>query len=345
MLNLAEYPRVRLGHFPTPLEFMPNLTRHLDGPNIYIKRDDCTGLATGGNKTRKLEFLVAQAIAQGADTLITQGAVQSNHARQTVAAAARVGMKCKILLEERVPDATDDYNHSGNVMLDGLMGGEIVARLPSGTDMPEAMDALAAELVNAGSKPYVIPGGGSTPIGALGYVACAQELLQQSFETGLFINHVVHATGSAGTQAGLVVGLRASNSGIPVYGISVRAPKPKQEENVWKLVQSTIDYMALPASSVERADVVANSDFVGKGYGIPTDSMVEALRLTAELEAILLDPVYSGKGMAGLISLIRSGHFKKGENVVFIHTGGSAGLFGYRNLFNNVPALTAQAVA
>lgn len=334
MLQLAAYPRVRLGHFPTPLEFMPNLTRHLKGPNIYIKRDDCTGLATGGNKTRKLEFLVAQAIAQGADTLITQGAVQSNHARQTVAAAARVGMKCKILLEQRVTDATDDYEHSGNVMLDALMGGEIVARLPSGTDMQQAMEALAAELRSAGSKPYVIPGGGSTPVGALGYVACAQELLNQSFETSVRIDHVVHATGSTGTQAGLVIGLRASNSGIPVYGVSVRAPRRKQEENVWKLVQSTIDYMGLPASSVERADIVANSDYVGEGYGIPTDSMIEAVRLTAELEAILLDPVYSGKGMAGLIGLIRSGHFKKGENVVFIHTGGSVGLFGYRTVFD-----------
>lgn len=334
MLQLAAYPRVRLGHFPTPLEFMPNLTRHLGGPNLYIKRDDCTGLASGGNKTRKLEFLVAQAIAEGADTLITQGAVQSNHARQTVAAAARMGMKCKILLEQRVSDPTDEYEHSGNVMLDLLMGGNIAARLPSGTDMQQAMETLATDLRRAGNKPYIIPGGGSTPVGALGYVACAQELLTQSFETDVRIDHVVHATGSAGTQAGLVVGLRASNSGIPVYGVSVRAPKLKQEENVWKLVQSTIDYMGLPASSVERADVVANADYVGTGYGVPTDSMIEAVRLSAELEAILLDPVYSGKGMAGLIDLIRSGHFKKGENVVFLHTGGSVGLFGYRSIFD-----------
>ncbi|MGH8811371.1 MAG: D-cysteine desulfhydrase [Advenella sp.] len=334
MLQLAAYPRIRLGHFPTPLEFMPNLTRHLDGPNIYIKRDDCTGLATGGNKTRKLEFLVAQAIAEGADTLITQGAVQSNHARQTIAAAARTGMKCKVLLEQRVPDADNEYESSGNVLLDDLMGGQIVARLPSGTDMQQAMEQLASQLRSTGAKPYVIPGGGSTPVGALGYVACAQELLSQSFEAGMRIDHVVHATGSTGTQAGLVVGLRASNSGIPVFGISVRMSKQKQEENVWKLVQSTVDYMGLPASSVERADIVANSDFVGDGYGIATDAMVEAVRLTAEQEAILLDPVYSGKGMAGLIGLIRLGHFRKGENVLFIHTGGAVGLFGYRKTFD-----------
>lgn len=332
-MHLGAFPRIRLGHFPTPLEFMPNLTKHLGGPNLYIKRDDCTGLATGGNKTRKLEFLVAQALEQGADTLITQGAVQSNHARQTVAAAARVGLQCKILLEERISHATPEYDQSGNVLLDSLLGGEIVARFPAGTDMQAEMEKLADALRGSGRKPYVIPGGGSNPVGALGYVGCAQELLNQSFETSLRIDRVVHATGSTGTQAGLVVGLRASNSGIPVYGVSVRAPKEKQEENVWKLVQATADYMGVPAASVERADVVANADYVGDGYGLPTDAMIEAVRLTAELEAILLDPVYSGKGMAGLIDLVRSGHFKKDENVVFVHTGGAVGLFGYRQLF------------
>lgn len=332
-MHLAAFPRVRLGHFPTPLEFMPNLTRHLDGPNLYIKRDDCTGLATGGNKTRKLEFLVADAARQGADTLITQGAVQSNHARQTVAAAARVGMKCKLLLEERMPDAPSEYEESGNVLLDRLLGGEIVARLPAGTDMQKAMEDLAHELRGSGGKPYVIPGGGSTPVGALGYVACAQELLAQSFDLGLRVDHVVHATGSAGTQAGLVVGLRASNAGVPVYGVSVRAPEAKQEESVWNLVQRTVDFMGVPAASVERAGVVANADYVGQGYGIPTEGMLEAVRMVAWLEGILLDPVYSGKCMAGLIDLIRKGRFKKGQNIVFIHTGGAAGLFGYRQAF------------
>lgn len=332
-MQLAAFPRVQLGHFPTPLEFLPNLTRHLGGPKIFIKRDDCTGLATGGNKTRKLEFLVAQALEQGADTLITQGAVQSNHARQTAAAAARVGMQAKILLEERVQNADDDYDHSGNVMLDHLLGGEVVARLPSGTDMQKAMEDLADELRAAGRKPYVIPGGGSTPVGALGYVSCAHEMLHQAYTMGLRIDHVVHATGSTGTQAGLVVGLRGSNSGVPVYGVSVRLPQQRQEENVWKLVQATADYMGLPASSVTREDVVANSDYVGDGYGVPTESMVEAVRMLAQLEGILLDPVYSGKGMAGLIALIRSGYFKPEENIVFIHTGGAVGLYGYRSTF------------
>ena len=344
MLHLAAYPRVRLGHFPTPLEFLPNLTRHLDGPNIYIKRDDCTGLATGGNKTRKLEFLAAQAMAEGADTLVTQGAMQSNHVRQTIAAAARLGLACKALLEQRVANASSDYEQSGNIMLDALMGGEIAARLPAGTNMQQAMETLITDLRNAGHKPYLIAGGGSTPVGTLGYVACAQELLTQSFELGVKIDHVVHATGSAGTQAGLVIGLRASNSGIPVYGFSVRAPQNKQVETVWNLIQASMDYMGLPVSSVSRSDVVVNSDYVGAGYGVPTDSMIEAVRLTAELEAILLDPVYSGKAMAGLIGSIRQGHFKKGENVVFIHTGGSVGLFAYRQVFSDRKAATHEAV-
>jgi len=333
MLQLSKYPRVRLGHFPTPLEFMPNLTRHLGGPNLYIKRDDCTGLATGGNKTRKLEFLVAQALEQGADTLITQGAVQSNHVRQTIAAGARHGLQTKALLEQRVGNATEEYEHSGNVMLDRLLDGDIVARLPAGTDMAQAMEDLARDLQASGRKPYIIPGGGSNPVGALGYVACAQELLGQAFETGLKIDHVVHATGSTGTQAGLVVGLRAGNSGIPVYGVSVRSEKQAQEENVWKLVQASLDYMKLPAGCVAREDIVANSDYVGDGYGLPTEAMVEAVRLLARHEAILLDPVYSGKGMAGLIDLVRKGRFKAGENVVFIHTGGAVALYGYRHAF------------
>lgn len=331
-MHLARFPRIKLGHGPTPFEPMPNLSRHLGGPTLYIKRDDCTGLASGGNKTRKLEFLIADALKQGADTVITQGATQSNHARQTAAAACKVGIDCKILLEQRVANFGEEYEQSGNVLLDELMGAEIVARMPAGTDMQKAMEVLADELRAKGKKPYVIPGGGSNPIGALGYVVCAQELLSQSFEAGVRIDHVVHATGSTGTQAGLIVGLQASSSGIPVLGISVRAAKQQQEENVNRLVQATAKHLGMQAE-IPRDMTVANSDYVGGGYGVPTPEMIEAVRLTARHEGILLDPVYSGKGMAGLIGLIRAGHFGKNENVVFIHTGGSVALFGYRNTF------------
>ncbi|WP_174869303.1 D-cysteine desulfhydrase [Pectobacterium polaris] len=336
-MHLARFPRLTLGHFPTPLEALPNLSAYLGGPTIYIKRDDATGLATGGNKTRKLEFLLADAQQQGADVIITQGATQSNHVRQTIAAAAKLGLKTKVLLEKRVEDYGEDYQRSGNVLLDNLLGGEIIDHLPAGTDMQQAMETLAESLRKEGLKPYVIPGGGSSPVGALGYVACAEELLFQSSQQRLLIDHIVHATGSTGTQAGLVTGLTATHSQIPLLGISVRAPKAKQEENVYALAQRTWQLLGIPGELPRRA-VQVNSDYVGKGYGIPTEGTLEALRLLAQLEGILLDPVYSGKGMAGLIDLIRQGHFRADENIVFIHTGGSAGLFGYRQLFEQTAA-------
>ncbi|MBW5891635.1 D-cysteine desulfhydrase [Pectobacterium polaris] len=336
-MHLARFPRLTLGHFPTPLEALPNLSAYLGGPTIYIKRDDATGLATGGNKTRKLEFLLADAQQQGADVIITQGATQSNHVRQTIAAAAKLGLKTKVLLEKRVEDYGEDYQRSGNVLLDNLLGGEIIDHLPAGTDMQQAMETLAESLRKEGLKPYVIPGGGSSPVGALGYVACAEELLFQSSQQRLRIDHIVHATGSTGTQAGLVTGLTATHSQIPLLGISVRAPKAKQEENVYALAQRTWQLLGIPGELPRRA-VQVNSDYVGKGYGIPTEGTLEALRLLAQLEGILLDPVYSGKGMAGLIDLIRQGHFRADENIVFIHTGGSAGLFGYRQLFEQTAA-------
>ncbi|MEA2755578.1 MAG: L-cysteate sulfo-lyase [Aliidongia sp.] len=331
-MHLARFPRVRLGHFPTPLEAMPNLSKHLGGPNLFVKRDDCTGLASGGNKTRKLEFLMAEALAQGADTIVTQGATQSNHARQTAAAAAKLGLECKLLLEQRVTGFGDEYEESGNVLLDRLCGAEIAGRLPGGTDMAAALSALTEELRAKGRRPYAIPGGGSNPVGALGYVHCILELLQQSFEAGVRFDHIVMATGSAGTQAGLVAGLHGSNAGIALTGISVRAPRPRQEENVYRLAQATADLLGL-ATPIPRAAVVADDGYVGAGYGLPTPEMIEAVTLTARLEGILLDPVYTGKGMAGLFGMIRAGRFGKNDNVLFIHTGGSAGLFGYRRSF------------
>jgi L-cysteate sulfo-lyase len=331
-MHLARFPRIRLGHLPTPLEPMKNLSKLLGGPNLYIKRDDCTGLSSGGNKTRKLEFLMADALQKGADTIITQGAIQSNHARQTAAAAAKLGLKCQILLENRTGSNSPDYCESGNVLLDHLHGAP-THNFPGGTDMNAAMAKVAEETRAAGGKPYIIVGGGSNPIGALGYVNCAVELVAQANDMQLHINHLVHATGSAGTQAGLVAGLEGCRSHIPVLGIGVRAPRPLQEENVFKLACLTADLLEI-SGSVARERVVANCDYVGSGYGIPTDGMIEAINLLARTEGILLDPVYSGKGMAGLIDLCRQGHFKKADNIVFLHTGGSVGLFGYNSIFD-----------
>jgi L-cysteate sulfo-lyase len=328
-MHLSRFPRVKLAHLPTPLEFMPRLTEHLKGPQIYIKRDDCTGLASGGNKTRKLEFLMADALNQGADTIITQGAVQSNHARQTAAAAAKLGMACELLFENRVTDADDNYLNSGNVLLDRMYGANI-HHFPKATDMNQAMAEHAQQLKSDGKKTYIIPGGGSNPIGALGYVNCALELLQQANDQGLRIDHLLHATGSAGTQAGLVTGLQATHSGIPVLGIGVNAAREAQEQKVFDLAIETADYIGAPGC-VAREDIVANCDYVGPGYGIATEGMREALQMLAQLEGLLFDPVYSGKGLDGMIDLIRKGQFKQSDNIVFLHTGGSVGLFGYGN--------------
>jgi len=331
-MHLARYPRRFIAHLPTPLERLDRLTKELNGPEIWIKRDDCTGLSTGGNKTRKLEFLMAEAELQGADMVMTQGATQSNHARQTAAFAAKLGLDCHILLEDRTGSNNANYNNNGNVLLDHMHGATTEKR-PGGGDMNAEMETVADRFRAEGRNVYTIPGGGSNPTGALGYVNCAFEMLAQFNDRALKIDHIVHATGSAGTQAGLITGLKAMNAQIPLLGIGVRAPKPKQEENVYNLACATAEKLGC-AGVVAREDVVANTDYVGEGYGIPTESGIEAIQMFAELEAILLDPVYSAKGAAGFVDLIRKGHFKKGERVVFLHTGGSVALFGYDSAFD-----------
>lgn len=329
-MNLARFPRRRYTPHPTPLEPLERLSRHLGGPELWIKRDDLTGLTGGGNKTRKLEFLVADAIAKGADTLITVGAPQSNHCRLTLSAAVREGLKCRLVIEERVP-GTYDPGASGNNFLFDLMGVEEITPVKAGADLAAEMQGVANRLAEAGRKGYVIPGGGSNPLGALGYVACAEELMGQSFDQGVAFDHAVCASGSAGTHAGFLVGLLGVNAHLPVTGINVRRPRAEQEGNVHALAQATAELLGTPA--VPREAVVALDEWVGPGYSIPTDEMVEAVRLLASLEGVLLDPVYTGKAMAGLIGLVRRGHFKAGERVVFLHTGGSPALYAYQSTF------------
>ena len=331
-MNLAAFPRTKLCQAPTPLELLPRLTEALGGPQVWMKRDDLTGMGLGGNKVRKLEFLVGDALAKGADHLVTQGAVQSNHVRQTAAVAAKLGLACTAVLEHRIETNDNAYLNSGNVLLDRLLGCRLEYR-PGGTDMQAAIEEVGARLTSEGAKPYLIPGGGSNAVGALGYAAVALELVTQANEQGLHIDRLVHATGSAGTQAGLIAGLHALSSPVRVLGIGVRQPRDKQEANVLRLAQATATHMGvdrpIPAGAVE-----ANCGYVGAGYGLPTPGMAEAVQLVARLEGIFLDPVYSGKGMAGLIDLIRHGVFKARETVVFLHTGGSSGLFGYADFFN-----------
>ncbi|HEV2530532.1 D-cysteine desulfhydrase [Phenylobacterium sp.] len=333
-MHLARFNPVRFAHLPTPLEPLPRLSEAVigpsgAGPNLWIKRDDCTGLAGGGNKTRKLEYLLGDALANDADTLVTQGAVQSNHVRQTAAAAMKFGLSCEIILEHRTGSNAHDYNHSGNVLLDELLGANI-RTVPAGTDMNRMLADVAAEVAERGGRPYVIPGGGSNVIGALGYVECALELIGQANEAGLEIDRIVTATGSAGTHAGLVAGLAVMGADVPVLGIGVRAPKDVQEANVFKLAIETADLLG-HKDRVTREMVVADCDFVGAGYGLVDDAVIEALKLAARTEGLLLDPVYTGKAMKGLIALSMLGRFD-GETVVFLHTGGAQGLFGYQTV-------------
>jgi L-cysteate sulfo-lyase len=325
-MHLARFPRVRLAHLPTPLEPLPRLSETL-GVDLWIKRDDCTGLAGGGNKTRKLEFLLGAAFEAEADTLVTQGAVQSNHVRQTAAAAAAHGLKCEVILEERTGSRATDYTRNGNVLLDRLFGAG-VRSVPGGSDMPAELEKTADEVRARGGRPYVIPGGGSNPIGALGYVDCAREIVVQADELDLPIDRIVTATGSAGTHAGLVAGLAVMGADIPVLGIGVRAPKEKQEANVLKLAEETAALLGRPGC-VTPDRVLADCDYVGAGYGLIDQGVADALMLAARTDGIVLDPVYSGKAMKGLIALAKAGRFE-GERVVFLHTGGAQGIFGYQ---------------
>jgi len=330
-MDLARFPRRRYTADETPIEKLCRLSEALKGPMIYMKRDDLLCLAGGGNKVRKLEFVVADAIARGADTLITCGAVQSNHCRLTLAAAIREGLKCRLVLQERVagsyhPDA------GGNNFLYRLMGAEEIKVVPGGSNMASEMKKVAERLGRDGRKGYIIPGGASNPIGATGYAACAEEILAQSFSTGIVFNHVICASGGGGTHAGLLAGFHGNNSRISTIGISVSRPRMEQEERVYDLAQKTLERLGIEGG-IAREKVECLDAYIGPGYSQPTSEMVEAVVLLARSEGILLDPVYTGKAMAGLIDLIRKGRFVDDENLLFIHTGGVPALFAYMEPF------------
>lgn len=327
-MSIARFPRRRYTPGMTAIERLDRLSEALGGPTIWIKRDDQLGLSAGGNKTRKLEFLVADALAQGADTLVTTGAPQSNHCRLTAAAAVKEGLKCRLLIEERIPGSFDS-DASGNHFLFDLLGVESIEVVPAGTDLAAGMARIAEGLKAEGRKPYVIPGGGSNPLGALGYVACAGEIVAQSSDMGVAFDAVVCASGSAGTHAGLLVGLEAARSQMPLTGVSVRRAVAEQTALVEGLALRTAELLGHDASVV-AGKVAVDDRWVGEGYAIPTDTMIEAVRMLAGLEGVLLDPVYTGKAMAGLIGQVREGRWKKGDNVLFVHTGGSPALYAYR---------------
>lgn len=335
-MNLAQFPRRRYTEGFTPLEYLANLTKIMDGPEIYMKRDDLLGLAGGGNKTRKLEFLVADALLKGADTLITCGAVQSNHCRLTLAAAKKEGLHCHLVLEERVPGSYKP-EANGNNFLFRLMGleDENITVVPGGSPMVAEMEKVAEQLKAQGRKPYIVVGGGSDPIGATGYVACAEEILSQSFDMGVNFDYIVTTSGSAGTHAGLAVGFFGNNSQIPVIGITISRKNEVQVPLVQKLAKATAKHVGIREEFPDDG-IICFDGYFGAGYSRPTEEMIEAVKLVAQTEAILLDPVYSGKAFAGMLDLIRKGYFKKGEKICFLHTGGSPALYHYNTDFHLV---------
>jgi len=325
---LEKFERIKLGHFPTPIEYLKNVTKYLGGPNIFIKRDDCTGLATGGNKTRKLEFLIPEAIKNKAELVVTVGAVQSNHARQTAAACALMGLKCLIILEQRLKDPPESYMKSGNVFLNKIFGAEIKV-CPKNENVSKYTEKLIKDIKSKGTNVYFIPGGGSNSVGALGYVECLNEIIQENKKYNF--SQIVHATGSAGTQAGLLAGRKYFNCDIPVIGICVRHKKDIQVDKVYTEAKKTCE--KLRCDILNKSDVIVHDEYIGSGYGEPTEEMKEATKLLARKEAILLDPVYSGKAFAGLIGLIKNKKFTKDDNVLFIHTGGAVSLSAYEWAF------------
>jgi len=330
---VKDIPRVHLGHTPTPLELLKNVSAEF-GVRIWIKRDDCTGLAFGGNKTRQLDFYIGQALSQGADTLLTTGAVQSNHVRTTVAAARKLGLDVEVQLEHRVERAQPEYHNSGNPFLVRLMGARInyypVGEDEDGAD--RALELRAAELAAEGRKPFVIPlSNAHTPYGAFGYVEGAEELLAQLRARRIEPVRFIVPSGSASTHSGFLLGLRGSGCEVPVHGICVRRNADLQVRRVRSKLNAVIDALGCDIR-IADGDIICDDSQLAPGYGLPNEDTVAAIRYLARSEGILTDPTYSGKTFAALLDMLRRGDFSADQDVVFLHTGGAVGLFGYPEL-------------
>ena len=337
-MPLSDFPRCPLAHLPTPIEPLPRLSAALGGPAIFVKRDDATGLAIGGNKTRKLEFALGAALAEGADTVITAGGLQSNHCRQTAAAAAKLGLACELVMNRAVPDREAAYETSGNLLLDRLLGARLHVH-PGPFDREAGMAELAARLGAEGRRPYVIPAGASYPVGALGYAACVPEIEQQAADLGVRFQAVVHASGSGGTQAGLIAGTVLAGSAMAVIGIDIDDDRDGLAAKVRENVAGTLALLGLNHRLPDAA-LDLRSGYAAPGYGLPNAAMTETVFRLARAEGLLLDPVYTGKAMAGLIDLVTRGAFDGDGAVLFLHTGGTPALFAYPSLW---PSLWSES--
>jgi len=336
MSLVKDFPRVHLSHTPTPLELLKNVSSEFD-TNVWIKRDDCTGLAFGGNKSRQLEFYIGQALAQGADTLLTTGAVQSNHVRTTVAAARKMGLDVEVQLEHRVDREQLEYHNSGNPYLVRLMGARI-HHYPVGEDedgADKALEQRAAELAREGRKAFVIPlSNAHTPYGAFGYVEGAEELMAQLQHLQIEPARFIVPTGSASTHSGFLLGVRACGSSVPVHGVCVRRDAQSQRQRVDKKLKSVIEMIGCELE-IPDSEIICDDSQLAPGYGLPNDATVAAIKYLARREGILLDPTYSGKTFAVLLDMLRRGDFGSDQHVVFLHTGGAVSLFGYPELVEN----------
>lgn len=339
-LDVSKLPRFRLAHLPTPMHPLKRLSAYLGGPEIWIKRDDCTGLAVGGNKTRKLEFLIGDAIARGADTIVTVGGIQSNHTRQTAAAAAIAGLRCELVVRRWVPWDDPNYERVGNILFSRLFGAHVniaggVGRV--GTAEPEFTEIMERAKAE-GRNPYAIPAGGSDhPLGGIGYALCAQEIAAQAQEHGVHFDAIVHATSSGSTQAGLLAGLTALAVSTPVIGIEVDDEPAYLMKLVPRLARQTLELLGLDGSLISDNAIHIRTGYQGTGYGLPTEATVEAIRTAATLEGLLLDPVYEGKAMQGLIDMVRRGEFKRNSRILYINLGGIPALHAYASIFEHEP--------
>ena len=330
-MRFDSFPRFPLIHAPTPLEPLNRLRKYLQGPRLYIKRDDCTGLAFGGNKSRKLEYLIGEALQMGATTIVSEGGLQSNHVRQTAAAAAKSGLKCHLVLHLAVPIDSEVYLTNGNFLLDRLLGA-VVHVCASGENRPTRIDSLLLDLRSKGEVPYFIPTGGSNATGALGYAAMMSELLNQAIDLDISVDHVVLACGSGGTQAGLTVGRMLNQDSPKIIGIDIDGETEELAHHTYLTATVCARKLGLH-SEIDQGCIELVAGHAAPGYGLPNVRMIEAVKLTAQLEGIFLDPVYTGKAMAGLFDMVQKGRFEKHETVIFMHTGGTPGLFAYADIF------------